>query len=320
MPEGRPVGGHRHHHALCSPRSRAARSAATVAMTGEVTLRGRVLAIGGLKEKTMAALRARRTHRHHPAGRTSRICEEIDQTVRAALHFVPVETVDAVFEAALLPARGRCAPSEHHDGAAHSGVSGGAPWRSTLTRAEFVLSAVRHERVHPRRPAAGRPLPDARTSASPRSSTVLLNRKNFARVGATPGKTTQVNYFLIDGKIYSHRICPATATQRSARTSATAGGGSWRAISQEPGLIDARRADRRRAAQADGGRRDDAQAGSARRAVRSSSSRTSSISSRRARSSRISPCIRETLELGERDTLVPFSAEKGTGETAACSA
>ena len=30
----------------------------------------------------------------------------------------------------------------------------------------------------------------------------LLNRKNFARVGATPGKTTQINYFRIDGKIY----------------------------------------------------------------------------------------------------------------------
>ena len=30
----------------------------------------------------------------------------------------------------------------------------------------------------------------------------LLNRKNFARVGATPGKTTQINYFRIDDKIY----------------------------------------------------------------------------------------------------------------------
>lgn len=30
----------------------------------------------------------------------------------------------------------------------------------------------------------------------------LLNRKNFARVGAAPGKTIHVNYFLIDGKIY----------------------------------------------------------------------------------------------------------------------
>lgn len=30
----------------------------------------------------------------------------------------------------------------------------------------------------------------------------LLNRKNFARVGAAPGKTTHINYFLIDGKVY----------------------------------------------------------------------------------------------------------------------
>ena len=30
----------------------------------------------------------------------------------------------------------------------------------------------------------------------------LLDRKNFARVGATPGKTSQVNYFLIDKKVY----------------------------------------------------------------------------------------------------------------------
>ena len=30
----------------------------------------------------------------------------------------------------------------------------------------------------------------------------ILNRKNFARVGATPGKTTQINYFRIDDKIY----------------------------------------------------------------------------------------------------------------------
>ncbi len=30
----------------------------------------------------------------------------------------------------------------------------------------------------------------------------MLNRKNFARVGAQPGKTVHVNYFLIDGKLY----------------------------------------------------------------------------------------------------------------------
>ena len=30
----------------------------------------------------------------------------------------------------------------------------------------------------------------------------LVNRKNFARVGASPGKTSQINYFKIDGKLY----------------------------------------------------------------------------------------------------------------------
>ena len=75
---------------------------AGVAMTGEVTLRGRVLAIGGLKEKTMAALRNGITTVLIPKDNV-RDLEEIDQTVRARLHFVPVETVDQVFSAALCP-------------------------------------------------------------------------------------------------------------------------------------------------------------------------------------------------------------------------
>ena len=75
---------------------------AGIAMTGEVTLRGRVLAIGGLKEKTMAALRNGIGTVLIPKDNV-RDLEEIDQTVRAALHFVPVETVDQVFAAALCP-------------------------------------------------------------------------------------------------------------------------------------------------------------------------------------------------------------------------
>ena len=58
-------------------------------MTGEVTLRGRVLAIGGLKEKTMAALRNGVRTVIIPKANVKDL-EEIDQTVRAALHFVPV--------------------------------------------------------------------------------------------------------------------------------------------------------------------------------------------------------------------------------------
>ena len=76
---------------------------AGVAMTGEITLRGRVLPIGGLKEKTMAAKRCGIGTVLIPKDNV-RDLEEIDQTVRAALHFVPVENVDEVFEEVLLPA------------------------------------------------------------------------------------------------------------------------------------------------------------------------------------------------------------------------
>ena len=71
-----------------------------VAMTGEISLRGRVLPIGGLKEKTMAAMR----HGIHTViipEDNVRDLEEIDQTVRRALTFVPAKTVDTVLETAL---------------------------------------------------------------------------------------------------------------------------------------------------------------------------------------------------------------------------
>ncbi len=73
-----------------------------VAMTGEVTLRGRVLPIGGLKEKTMAAMRCGIKTVIIPKDNEKDL-EEIDQLVRKTLRFQPVETVDAVFAAALVP-------------------------------------------------------------------------------------------------------------------------------------------------------------------------------------------------------------------------
>ena len=75
---------------------------AGIAMTGEVTLRGRVLPIGGLKEKTMAALR-NGIHTVIIPANNVRDLEEIDQTVRAALRFVPVKEVDQVLTEALMP-------------------------------------------------------------------------------------------------------------------------------------------------------------------------------------------------------------------------
>lgn len=71
-----------------------------LAMTGEITLRGRVLPIGGLKEKTMAAYRNGITTVIVPADNEKDL-EEIDQTVRAGLRFVPVEQVDEVLAEAL---------------------------------------------------------------------------------------------------------------------------------------------------------------------------------------------------------------------------
>ena len=74
-------------------------------MTGEVTLRGRVLPIGGLREKTMAALRNGISTVIIPA-ENEKDLEEIDQTVRAALRFIPVQQVDQVLALALTGSAG----------------------------------------------------------------------------------------------------------------------------------------------------------------------------------------------------------------------
>ena len=70
-----------------------------------------------------------------------------------------------------------------------------------LNRAEFIRSAAAPKQFVrnslPKVAFAGR-------SNVGKSSVInrLLNRKQFAKVGATPGKTIHVNYFLIDGKFY----------------------------------------------------------------------------------------------------------------------
>lgn len=71
-----------------------------VAMTGEISLRGRVLPIGGLKEKTMAALRHGIRTVIIPKD-NERDLEEIDQTVRNSLNFITAQNIDTVLEAAL---------------------------------------------------------------------------------------------------------------------------------------------------------------------------------------------------------------------------
>ena len=74
-----------------------------VAMTGEISLRGRVMAIGGLKEKTMAAYRHGCKTVIIPAA-NERDLADIDPTVREKLHFVIAKEIGTVLSAALNPA------------------------------------------------------------------------------------------------------------------------------------------------------------------------------------------------------------------------
>ena len=74
-----------------------------VAMTGEISLRGRVMAIGGLKEKTMAAFRHGIKTVIIPAA-NERDLQDIDQTVRGKLSFVVAKEIGTVLQTALNPA------------------------------------------------------------------------------------------------------------------------------------------------------------------------------------------------------------------------
>lgn len=76
-----------------------------VAMTGEITLRGRVLPIGGLKEKTLAANRAGIKKVILPA-ENEKDLEEIPQNVKRTMEFVLVDNLDDVLEHALYRGEG----------------------------------------------------------------------------------------------------------------------------------------------------------------------------------------------------------------------
>ena len=147
-----------------------------------------------------------------------------------------------------------------------------------FNKAEFILSAtVPAQFVHdglPQVAFAGR-------SNVGKSSVInrVVNRKNFARVGASPGKTTQINYFKIDGRLYlgvlivdaRHKPTADDVTMRE-----------WFRGSGCPMVVVANKLDK-------------------------------------LKRSEIEPnlaLIRETLDLRPDDVLVPFSAEKGEGKDA----
>lgn len=73
----------------------------SIAMTGEITLRGKVLPIGGLKEKALAAYRIG-IHDVIIPKDNQKDLEEIPQSVKDNINFIPVSDVDAVFKTAIV--------------------------------------------------------------------------------------------------------------------------------------------------------------------------------------------------------------------------
>ena len=115
----------------------------TVGMTGEVTLQGRVLPIGGLKQKVLAA---------HAAGLTDVIMPErnrgdlddIPDEVREQMTFHPVMTVQEVLELALEPAPAmsrcrRCEPVARRSARPRTSSSGAGSSRSSMPRITGAL-------------------------------------------------------------------------------------------------------------------------------------------------------------------------------------
>ena len=186
-----------------------------------------------------------------------------------------------------------------------------------FNQAEFRLSAVKPQSfVRDGRPQvtfAGR-------SNVGKSSVInrLLNRKNFARVGATPGKTSQINYFLIDKKIYFTDL-PGYGYAKVSQTEKERWGKLMEAYFAEEGLItlgvlivDARH-------------KPTADDVTMREWFRGADCPLIVVANKldKLKKSEVEPnlaVIRQTLDLGESDLLIPFSAEKGTGKTELLSA
>ena len=142
----------------------------------------------------------------------------------------------------------------------------------------------------------------------------LLNRKNFARVGAEPGKTVHVNYFLIDGKCYLVDL-PGYGYAKVSQSERDRWGALMEQFFAAEGLITlgVMIVDARHKPTAD----DVTMA----EWFKSSGCRLVVVANKldKLKKSEIEPNIariRETLSLPESVTLIPFSAEKGQGRDA----
>ena len=182
-----------------------------------------------------------------------------------------------------------------------------------FNKAEFVLSAVRAETFirdgKPQVTFAGR-------SNVGKSSVInrLLGRKNFARVGATPGKTSQINYFDIDGRLYFTDL-PGYGYAKVSKEERDRWGRLMENYFRSAGLIDLG------VLIVDARHKPTADDVTMREWFRGSGCPMVVVANKldKLKRSEIEPnlaLIRETLDLGPDDVLVPFSAEKGEGKDA----
>lgn len=142
----------------------------------------------------------------------------------------------------------------------------------------------------------------------------MLNRKNFARVGASPGKTIHVNYFLIDGKVYFVDL-PGYGYAKVSQAERDSWGKLMEQFFAAEGLIDlgVMIVDARHKPTAD----DVTMA----EWFKNSGCRLVVVANKldKLKKSEIEPnmgLIRQTLALPEQVLLIPFSAEKGQGRDA----
>ena len=179
-----------------------------------------------------------------------------------------------------------------------------------VQKAEFVLSAVSPKTFIqdglPQVAFAGR-------SNVGKSSVInrLLNRKNFARVGAAPGKTIHINYFKIDGAFYLVDL-PGYGYAKVSKAERDRWGKLMEDYFARPDLLTlgVMIVDSRHKPTAD----DCTMA----RWFRDTGSPLIVVANKldKLKKSEIEPnlqLVRETLELDEDAVLIPFSAEKGTG-------
>ena len=140
----------------------------------------------------------------------------------------------------------------------------------------------------------------------------IVNRKNFARVGASPGKTSQINYFKIDGKLYLVDL-PGYGYAKVSKGERDRWGKLMESYFQSAGLIHlgVQIVDARHKPTADDITMHDyfVQTGCP---VVIVANKLDKLKAREVEPNLAK--IRETLSLRDDELIIPFSAEKGTGK------